>query len=215
MMKKSISIQSTILIFAMFIATTITLYVGSLGAFNSSFYWNTLLVNTTFMGDAFFAFAVVFFLLFFFKKKSYALKLLIAIFISLTITQIIKNIFSGIPVQIYFEGGIMQNQDDVFINKNVISSHVAIAFTLASFFWQHSKSKILKISVIALAIFVGITRISLGGETLLALAIGIFPATISTLYLFKLMHRKESTKHRAYYYKSRKGRNVVQQLMGV
>jgi PAP2 superfamily len=217
MMKKSVSIQYVILIFATLIAMAITLYIGSLAVDTSTFYWNTLLVNITFIGDAFFAFGFVFFLLFFFDKKTYALKLLIAVLISLVITQIIKNIFSGLPAQLYFEKGVIQNPTDIFFNRNVISSHVAIAFTLASFFVLHSKNVFLKIAVIVLAIFVGITRVSLAGDSLLALAVGLFPAIITLLYLYNFKRIKDAAKHGAYYYKTKKERkgNAVQQLLRV
>ena len=94
---------------------------------------------------------------------------------------------------------------------------MAIAFTLASFFLLHSKNIFIKIAVIVLAIFVGITRITLAGDSLLAIAIGFFPAIITSLYLYKLKRRKEAAKHGAYYYKTRKERegNTAQQLLRV
>ncbi len=215
-MKKSVFIQSIILIFATFIAMAITLYVGSLGVDTSSFYWNTLLVNITFMGDAFFAFGIVFFLLFFFDKKKYALRLLLAVLISLAITQIIKNIFSELPVQLYFEEGVMQNPKNIFFT-NVISSHMGIGLTLASFFILHSKNIFLKIAVIVLAILAGVTRIPLAGDSLLALAVGFFPAIIASFYLYNLQRINVAAKHGAYYYKSKKERKekTVQQFLRV
>ena len=207
MMKIALSIQSIILIFATLIAIAVTIYVGRLGVHTSSFYSNTLLVNITFMGDAFFAFGIIFFLLFFFKKKSMASKILIAILISLTITQGIKNIFSGLPIQLFFEEGVLQNANEALFNENIISSHTAIACTLAGVFILYTKNIFLKIFIIALAIIVAITRIKLAGDSLEALFAGLLPATITFLYLYVLKQKKQIINH-AYYYKSRKENTI-------
>lgn len=210
-MRKELTYKAIVFSFSLAIifALVITLFVGlsngqGLNIDVNNFYWNTLLINLTFMGDAFFAFGIIFFLLFFFNKKKYALKLFIAILISLSIIQIVKNIFSGLPAQFYFEEGVIQNSTEAFFNKNIISSHLAIAFTLASFFMFYSKNIFLKIAVIVLATLVGITRIFLAGDSLLALAVGLLPAIIATIYLYKLKSRKTAAKHAAYYYKTRK-----------
>jgi PAP2 superfamily len=214
-MKKAISIQSIILIFATLISLAITIYVGSFSIDTATFYSKALLVNITFMGDAFFAFGIVFFLLFFFNKKSMASKLLIAILISLSITQVIKNIFSGLPLQLFFEEGVLQNPSEALFNENIISSHTAIAFTLASFFVLSTKNIFFKMSSILLAFTVAITRVELAGDSLLALAIGLLPATISLLYLYNMKQKKQTNKH-AYYYKSRKeNKGSAQQLLRV
>lgn len=203
MMKKALSIQSVILIFATLIAIALTIYVGGIGAVSSAFYWNTTLVNITFIGDAFFAFCVAFFLLFFFNKKSIALKLLIVILVSLTITQVIKNVFSGLPTQFFFEDGVLLNSSEVLFNRNIISSHTAIAFTLAGFLVLHTKILFLKVIAFALAIIVALTRMELVGDSLLALELGLLPATVALIYLYNMKYKKEISK-KIYYYKSRK-----------
>lgn len=216
MMKKALSIQSISLIFATLIAISVTIYVGGVGSEGYEFYRNSFLVNVTFMGDAFFAFGIAFFFIFFFNKKNMASKLLIAILISLAITQVIKNIFSGLPIQLFFEEGVLQNANEALFNGNIISSHTAIACTLAGFFILYAKNIFLKIFVIALAIIVAITRIKLAGDSLEALFVGLLPATITFLYIYVLKHKKQISNH-AYYYKSRKENtiNTGEQLLRV
>jgi hypothetical protein len=203
MMKKALSIQSVILILATLIAIALTIYIGGFGADSSAFYWNCVLINITFIGDAFFAFGLAFFLLFFFNKKSIALKLLIVVLISLTITQVIKNLFSGLQPQLFFEEGVLQNSGETFFNRNVISSHTAIAFTLAGFLVLHTKILFLKIIAFALAIIVALTGMELVGYSLLALSLGLLPATVALIYLYSLKYKREIGK-KIYYYKSRK-----------
>ena len=76
-MRKELTYKAIVFSFSLAIifALVITLFVGlsngqGLNIDVNNFYWNTLLINLTFMGDAFFAFGIIFFLLFFFNKKN-------------------------------------------------------------------------------------------------------------------------------------------------
>ena len=103
---------------------------------------NILFSNITFMGDSIFAFAVAGILIFLFNKKDAGMRLLLATLITLVITQVVKNIFSGgLPVQLFFEKNAYYFDDALSIPVNVISSHTAIAFTLAAFFSSASKTR--------------------------------------------------------------------------
>ncbi len=199
-MKKAISIQSIILFFAMSIAFALTIYVGNYAENASKFYWNTFLVNITFMGDAFCAFGLVLFLLFFYNKKSNVSFLLIAILISLTLTQFIKNIFNGTGAHLFFEEGVLQNPSDVIFNNNIISSHAAIAFTLAGFFILKSKKIFLRIVCILLACLVAFTRIELAGDSLITLFAGLLPAAAAVIWLYKMKYKRAASIN-AYYFK--------------
>jgi hypothetical protein len=218
-MKNELSIKVIIWSFtvAIFIAVLITFYVGSFNesGFSESptnFYWNTLLINLTFMGDAFFAFGIVFFLLFFLSKKYIALNFLIAILIVLTLTQAIKNIFSGLPLQLFFEEAVMQNANEVLMSRNIISSHASITFTIAAFFFMYSRKLFLKMGLVLLALIVALTRVTLAGDTLAALALGLIPTIVAMAYVQKAKHKKIHS-NRAYFYKSRKERKIVLQRL--
>lgn len=168
------------------------------------------------MGDAFFAFGIVFFLLFFFNKKHAALKLLITVLISLSITQAIKIIFSGLPPQLFFEEGVLQSSGKVFSYRNIISSHTSIAFTLASFFLFYTKNMMKKVLFIVLAIIVAFTRMKLAGDSSIALVLGILPAIAASFYLYKIKQKSKTSKY-AYYYNGRKEskRSVGKQFLRV
>ena len=92
------------------IAIVSTLFIASINTHTftsplNSFFWNCMFVNITFMGDAFFAFGVVLLLLFFLNKKNLSLRLLFTILVSLLMIQVLKNIFNGLPIQLFFESG--------------------------------------------------------------------------------------------------------------
>jgi membrane-associated phospholipid phosphatase len=213
-MKNELSIKVIIISFitAIFLALLITFYVGSFNEFTFSesslnFYWNTLLINLTFMGDAFFAFGLIFFLIFFFNKKKIALNLFITILITLTITQLLKNLFSGLPPQLYFEEGVMQDSTNAIYNKNFISSHTAIIFTIAGFFVIYSRNTLTKIVLILLAVFVAFTRVKLVEDSIIALLLGILPAAVTVAYILRVKN-KTVYSSRIYFYKSKKGSKI-------
>lgn len=199
-MKKLLSPQFIILFFAMLVAFAVTIYVGNFTANTSKFYWNTLLINITFMGDAFFAFGVSIFLLFYFKRKKIALNLIVTILFTLVFVQVIKNMFSSQSIQLFFETGIMKDDADNLFYTNFISSHTAIVFTLAIFFAKQSKNIYVIIVLFALAILVAYSRVILVEESLLALSLGLLPAASASFLINKLNVKKES--NRSYFYKS-------------
>ncbi len=214
-MKTSLSSKAILLSFALsvFITVAITFYVGfsadsRLAAVSTqNFFINTFLVNITFMGDAFFAFGIIFFLIFFFNKKSIALNLLVAVLISITLTQFIKNIFSGLALQLFFEEGVLQNPREAIFSRNIISSHTAVIFTLAVFFVLQAKNLLIKVMLFAMAFIVAITRMELAGDSLMAIALGLLPASAAVLYLYTIKHKKVVSNN-SYYYKSRKERKT-------
>lgn len=151
---------------------------------------NVLFSNITFMGDSIFAFAVSGLLIFLFNKKDAGIRLLLATLIALVITQIVKNIFSGgLPAQIFFENNAYYF-DDV-IPANVISSHTAIAFTLAAFLSSASKNKIAGIFLFAAAVIVAYSRMYTANESISALALGIVPAAVAAFATERIMNKKD------------------------
>jgi membrane-associated phospholipid phosphatase len=149
---------------------------------------NIIFSNITFMGDSIFAFAVAGILIFFFDKKDAGIRLVLASLIALVITQIVKNIFSGgLPAQIFFENNAYYFDDAVNIPANVISSHTAIAFTLAAFFASASKNKIAGIFLFAAAVVIAYSRMYTANESLSALALGIVPAAIAAFATERIM----------------------------
>jgi membrane-associated phospholipid phosphatase len=204
-MKKVRSAQSIILIFATIITFATTIYIGNFASNVSTFYRNVILVNITFIGDAFFSLGIIFFMLFFFNKKKLASKLLVSTIITLTIVQCIKNILHSNGLQIFFEAGVLQNDGQNYFNQNMISSHTAMAFTLAAFFSMQFKKWYLTIAFFLIASIVAYTRIILVQESILSLLIGAATSVASTIFLYKLNANKIYTN--GYFYKTRKESN--------
>ena len=152
---------------------------------------NILFSNITFMGDSIFAFAVAGILLFLFNKKDAAMRLLLATLITLVITQVVKNIFSGLPVQLLFEKNAYYFDDALSIPANIISSHTAVAFTLAAFFASASKNKVAGIFLFAAAIMVAYSRTYTAGENMATLALGIVPAAIAAFATERIMREEQ------------------------
>jgi membrane-associated phospholipid phosphatase len=153
---------------------------------------NILFSNITFMGDSIFAFAVAGILIFLFNKKDAGMRLLLATLMTLAITQVIKNIFSGgLPVQLFFEKNAYYFDDALSIPANMISSHTAIAFTLAAFFASASKNKITGIFLFATAIIVAYSRTYTAGENIATLALGIVPAVVAAFATERIMRAEQ------------------------
>ena len=145
--------------------------------FTRSLLKDVIFVNISFMGDAIFAFAVVFFLLFFLNLKDLSLRLLLTIMVSLTMVQIIKNILYGGSFHIYFEAG---NPGPLPL-PNLLSSHTALAVTLAGFFLVNARNKTANIVFCIAAAAVAYSRIYFGADTFLSLSTAFFPASIAIL----------------------------------
>jgi membrane-associated phospholipid phosphatase len=152
---------------------------------------NILFSNITFMGDSIFAFAVAGILIFLFNKKDAGMRLLLATLITLVITQAVKNIFSGLSVQLFFEKNAYYFDDSLSIPANIISSHTAVAFTLAAFFASASKNKIAGIFLFAAAIIVAYSRTYTAGENMATLALGIVPAAIAAFATERIMKEEQ------------------------
>jgi membrane-associated phospholipid phosphatase len=213
-MKKSLSTQAIIFIFATALSLMITFYVGSFMAKPLQFYWSTLLINLTFIGDSYFAFGLVFFLLFYFNQKKMATKLFFTTLFTLVSVQLIKNICSNQPFQIFFEPGIVTHETQNIFYHNFISSHTALAFTLAIFLTMHIKKLAYTILFFIVAFFVTYTRIAIAQESIIAILLGILPAFGSYFIIKKMSNGYASNKR--YYFRSSKSRKInTQQLLRV
>lgn len=213
-MKKLIATRyiSWIVILSVTMTAAGTMLIGSINtmAFTNplnSFFWNTIMVNISFMGDAYFALGAVMFLVFFLRKKNLSLRLFLAVLFTLLITQAIKNYFSGQPLQVFFETGTRENSGENILYRNFISSHVAIAFTLAGFFALYSKNWLFKSLLFVLAFLVAFSREELMDEPIETILLGIAPAFITTLFIYKFVHKK--TNSNVYYYRIRKDRKIT------
>jgi membrane-associated phospholipid phosphatase len=202
-MKKVLSSQFISFFFAGFVALSATFYIGGFG--NNSFYWNTFLVNVTFMGDAFFAFGISLFLLFYFNKKKQALNLALTISFVIVLVQIFKNIFSGHTFELYFEQGVYTENANLILSGNFISSHTAIAFSLAVFFAKQTKKLIVIILLFLTAALVSYSRVLLVDETLLSIIMGLIPAIIAKFLVNALVQKRHSNK--IYFLKSSSRKN--------
>ncbi len=217
-MKKIIATRyiSWIVILSVAMTVASTMLIGSINTKTvtiplNSFFWNTILVNITFMGDAFFAFGLVFFLLFFLNKKNLSSRLLIMVFFTLIITQAIKNIFTGLPLQFFFETGNNETGQGVAFYKNIVSSHVAIASTVAAFFMLYSKNRFFKITLVLMVLLVAYSRMKLMGDSINVVLLGIIPAAIAT-WAYKFVRKK--TNSNTYYIRVKKDRKIFgQQIM--
>jgi len=141
---------------------------------NPGFAANSFFANITFMGDAIFGLAVVFFILFFRGRKDMAIMLLFELVITLAFIQLIKNSFGGQPAHLYFEANVPASA-----NKNIISGHSAVAFTLAFFFASCWKNRYARMGAFLLAVLVAYSRFYFGSETFFSLSLGFVPAVIA------------------------------------
>ncbi len=201
-MKKVFSTQFIIFIIAVLVAFVFTIYVSNNVANKSTFYWNTFLINITFMGDAFFAFAIIIFMLFFLKQKLLASKLLISIIICLSIVQAVKNIFHTGALQIFFESGITENDSEYGFGSNIISSHTAIAFTLVITLSMHIQKMYATILFLTTALLVAYTRLVLGNDDVSSILFSIIPIFTTTYFFYKTGIKKAPIYD--YYYRSKK-----------
>ena len=174
------------------------------GAVHQQFFSNSFFVNIGFMGDAVFAFAVVFFLLFLLNKKDMSLRLLLTLSFLLFFIQFAKNIINPQPAHLYFEAG----DNAISFYRNLISSHTAIACMLAGFFAMHTKKTFLRISFLIAAFAVAYSRIYFG-ETFFAAGTGIAAAGISLLLAQRI--RFESRIRSGY--TGRKGKRISPQQL--
>lgn len=205
-MKKTLSIQAIIIIIASIIALAITLFVGGLAKGASLFYWNTLLINITFIGDGLFSLGLFFFLLLFFKQKKMAKEFLITTLFTIVLVQFIKNFCSNQPFQFYFESGIVSPETQNIFYHNFISSHTALAFTLAIFFSFQIKKIQYRIVFFIVAFLVTYTRVIIAQESIVAVLLGILPVFGSYLILKKMNSGYFSNKH--YFFKENTNREI-------
>lgn len=208
-MKKLFSSHSIILLFAMAFALIITIYVGSGSVSPLAFYWNTFLVNISFIGDGLFVVGLFFFLLFYFNQKKLAYQFFLITVFTMLFVQVIKNVFSNQSLQLFFEQGSNATGTENLFFYNFISSHTAIAFTIALFFSLHFKKITYTLLFIAVAILVAYTRIILVGESLLAIVFGLLPAIVSYAMIKKMNSVIFSNK--GYFFRGNKFRKINSQ----
>jgi hypothetical protein len=180
---KRLSPQSIIIAIAFIFAIAITLFVGGFNENSSTFYLNTFVVNINFIGDSFFAFGLVIFAYFFYNKKRRVLKLLCAFIITIITSQIIKNIFSDLPFQIYFD----PNTFDSALSANIISSHTA--FTILGFVVVYNKNFFVKSLIVILAVLVIVVRHVFAQDSIAAISLSFIPVAISFIYLRSVRYK--------------------------
>lgn len=176
---------------ALAIAVIVTLCSSFVISTSTIFTEKVFWVNISFMGDAIFGFGIAFFLLFFLDLKDLSLRLIISLILTLIMVQATKNLVSGQPVHLFFEKG---NTEKDFLRPNIISSHAAIAFTLAIFFAYYFQNVFFRVTVLAAAVAVAVSRLFVGGENIFALAIGLVPALVSVLLISRMSMKKPRTK---------------------
>jgi membrane-associated phospholipid phosphatase len=208
-MKKIFSSQSIILLFAIAIALIITIYVGSASVSPLAFYWNTILVNISFIGDGLFVVGLFFFLLFYFNQKKMAYRFFLITVFTMLFVQVIKNVFSNQSLRLFFEQGSNTSGTENLFFYNFISSHTAIAFTIAVFFSLHFKKTTYTLLFFVVAFFVAYSRVVLVGESLLAIFFGLLPVSFSFVMLKKMNSINFSNK--GYFFNGNKIRKMNRQ----
>lgn len=184
-MKESITIKELLfaVLFSLAAVMAVTLFIGTdlshhTAHISRSFFRNAFFANLTFTGDSFFAFATICVLIFFFNKKDEGIRLLFAVLLTLLLVQLVKNIFGTPPAHLYFEKNTyMFDGED--ISYNIISSHTAIAFTLAFFFSTAKRSAATMILLLITATAVAFSRVYTAQDSILAIVLGIAPAAVS------------------------------------
>ena len=211
-MKKAINAQVAILIFAILIALSITIFVGSTATNPQAFYWNTILINITFVGDGLFAFSLVLFLLFYFKQKVLAYNLCKTILFTLLCVQVLKNIFSDLPLQFFVESNL--NTNNSLFYHNYISSHTSVAISIAVFFSMHFKNLGITVLLFAVAILVAYSRVLLANETFVAILLSLIPS-VGTYFIVKKINNSNRFTYRYYFKKSKHKKFKLEKFLGV
>lgn len=193
---KTDKINARLLFIISFSVTALAIYLfkfvpsGATVHVPHNFWLNVLFINITFLGSAIFCFGLILYL---FYKKQYAIARLItgSTLLSLLLIQIIKNYLSIDGIQIFFEDEqYLFNATETSIQ--LVSSHTALAFSLATFFVLHFNNRILRYSILLLAIVVAWSRIYLSHHTLPDLFAGAFIGLFSgcAVYYYYLNYVK-------------------------
>lgn len=143
-----------------------------------------------------------------FSGKKIALKLLLAVFISSAFIRIIKNISGPLPWQFYFKDGVYPNHKTGEIYKTLVSSHTAVAFTIAAYFFTVMKNSFVKTIVFILAAAIAYSRIFLAGDSLSAILFGIIPAVAAVFIVQKIVFKIQPKA----FYRSRRRRSIAPDL---
>lgn len=151
-----------------------------------------IMINLTFMGDAFFSVLLILFLASYFNQRKLSVKVFAGFVITMLLVQAVKNFFHpDTETQLFFENSIYLKSDLNIINnrlsQNSISSHAALSFMLAGIFYMHNKLKLRKSIYFLIAIGVGLSRIYLEHESINAVSFGSIVGLIgaSAVYVIK------------------------------
>ena len=183
-MLHSEKINSRLLFIISFSITVLAIYFFKFNSSGSVLYvphnviQNVLFINITFLGSTIFCFGLIIYL--FYKKKNKMAWLITAsTFLSVLVIQIIKNYLNKGGIQIFFEEEQYLFNTAEKTTAGLISSHIALAFVLATVLALYFNNKLKTVFLFFIAVVVLYSRIYLGHHTLPELLAGAFTGLAS------------------------------------
>lgn len=182
-------INSQLLFVISFSVTALVIYLFNFSAAGAvlhvpqSFIQNVIFINITYLGSGIFCFGLIVYH-FYKKKNTIAWLLNCSAFISILITQIIKNYLHKDGVQIFFEDEQYIFNSGANTIATFVSAHTAMAFTLATVFAFHFKNRKRSVVLFITAVVIAYSRIYLGYHTLPDLIAGTFTGIASGAFIF-------------------------------
>ncbi len=172
MLLRSEKINAGLLFIISFSITVLVIYlirfntIGSTLEVSHSFIKNVLFINFTFLGSGIFCIVLLLYL-FYIKQNIIARLVMASSFITIFLIQSIKNYFHQDGLQFFFEDEqYLFNLDPQKEMAVYISSHTAIAFTLATVFTLYFNSRIKGFLLFTAAYVVAYSRIYLSPCTI-------------------------------------------------
>lgn len=172
------------IVFLSGINKSLFLSINSYCALTSPFIWS----NLTFLGDTLPACTIM--LLFIRKKPDVVWAGLLAGIVAAVISTSLKYFTGILRPSAVFESGLIHITGPVLIHHSFPSGHTVTIFTLAGILIFYSRSLFAGLSLIFLAMLVGISRIAVGvhwpADVLAGASLGIICATIGVFIVTKL-----------------------------
>lgn len=190
-------LNARLLFILSFSITALAIYIFKLSSSGNelevphNFLLNVLFINITFLGSSIFCIGLIVYL-FYLKHKSIAWLSAISCLMTIVAIQVIKNYMQNDGVQIFFEDDRYIPNGSNNFTRLFISSHTALAFTLATIYTLYFNNKFKSILLFVAALMVAYSRLYFSPHTIFDLLGSTFAgvASASLTYYFFLNRSK-------------------------
>ncbi|MEO5783036.1 MAG: phosphatase PAP2 family protein [Ginsengibacter sp.] len=189
MLLNSEKVNSNLLFIISFGITALAIYMFNFGTAGAvlhvprSFIQNVIFINATFLGSGLFCIGLIVYH-FYNKKNTIAWIVTGSAFLSMLVTQVIKNYLHKDGFQIFFEDEQYIFNSGTNTMAKFVSAHTAMAFALATAFALHFKNRKRSVVLFITAVVIAYSRIYLGNHTLPDLIAGAFAGIASGALTF-------------------------------